>query len=161
MPMNLSPVTPAAQWQRRFDNWKKRLDFISRYVGDKREGRFETINPLIPLMLNPLFAPVKAALVRNFQRLAGDDLPLTELFPLMDRSFSTDSGCNGCGVCAKICPVENIEMVDDKPSWRHHCENCFACLAWCPRASIQSGQVSAAERYRHPEVELSDMLRRA
>lgn len=160
MPMNLSPVTPSKQWQRRFDIWKKRLGFISGYVGERRRGRFETINPLIPLVFNPLFAPLKASLVRNFQRLAGCDLPLAELFPLMDRGFRSDSGCNGCGICAKICPVENIEIIGNKPSWRHHCENCFACLAWCPRAAIQSAQVSSGERYRHPEVELADMLRR-
>lgn len=160
MPMNLSPITPPEQQQQRFNSWKKRLEFIAAYVGAQRRGRLETINPLIPALLSPLFAPVKTSIVRRLQRLVDSDVPLVELLPLMDRSFSSDERCDGCGICSRVCPVGNIVMVDHQPAWRHHCENCFACLAWCPRESIHSGQMTDGERYHHPEVKLSDMLLR-
>ena len=86
------------------------------------------------------------------------NLPFQESLQLLDHGFTSDHKCQGCGICAKICPVENIEMVSGRPVWQHHCEQCFACLQWCPNASIQFGYAtSTGKRYHHPDVKLSDM----
>jgi len=77
----------------------------------------------------------------------------------MDRSFHTNEKCVGCGSCSRICPVDNIEMVEDKPSWLHHCEFCLACFHWCPKEAITSSELKGTTRYHHPDVEISDMLR--
>jgi len=29
-------------------------------------------------------------------------------------------------------------MFDGRPVWQHHCEQCFACLQWCPKEAIQN-----------------------
>ena len=80
----------------------------------------------------------------------------------MDRSFRADNKCNGCAICSKICPANNIEMVNEKPVWLHRCEQCFACLQWCPQEAIQCGKKTAKyPRYHHPEVTLKDMLEQA
>jgi ferredoxin len=77
----------------------------------------------------------------------------------MDGKFRTDEKCDGCGICAKVCPVSNVTMTDGKPAWNHRCLQCLACLQWCPKESIQYGKKTPAyERYRHPEVRLKDML---
>jgi ferredoxin len=79
--------------------------------------------------------------------------------PRMDRSFWVDEKCNACAVCASVCPVGNIVMEAERPTWQHHCEQCLACLQWCPREAIQYGKKTAAyERYHHPEVKLKDMM---
>lgn len=76
-----------------------------------------------------------------------------------DRDFWTDERCNSCGMCVKVCPVDNIEMVDGKPSWLHLCEQCFACIHLCPKTSIQIGKRTLKRtRYRHPEVSLKDII---
>ena len=63
------------------------------------------------------------------------------------------------GICAHVCPVDNIEIIDDKPVGLHHCESCLACFAWCPHQAIYGGILSAkAERYHHPDVKLRDMI---
>ncbi len=45
--------------------------------------------------------------------------------------------CIGCGACADICPVEAVEMVDDKPQvdpdW---CIGCGVCAVQCPASVI-------------------------
>jgi len=33
----------------------------------------------------------------------------------------------------RVCPVNNIEMVDKKPVWQNRCESCLACINWCPK----------------------------
>lgn len=79
--------------------------------------------------------------------------------PKMDKSFWADAKCTGCMICEKICPVQNILMSEGKPAWQHHCEQCFACLQWCPEEAIQYGKnTKEKKRYHHPEIKLQDML---
>ena len=40
--------------------------------------------------------------------------------------FSVDENCIGCGLCAKKCPVQAIQMQDEKPVWVK--EKCVMCL---------------------------------
>jgi ferredoxin len=54
-----------------------------------------------------------------------------------DKKFTVDSTCNGCGVCEKICLVKNIKLNKKRLVWKHHCEQCFACIQWCPCEAIQ------------------------
>ena len=77
-----------------------------------------------------------------------------------DRFFRADSKCNGCGLCARICPVGNIEMIDGRPAWRGKCEQCFACFHWCPQNAIQYGASSRLRRYHHPRTSVADFNRR-
>ncbi len=77
----------------------------------------------------------------------------------MDKAFLSDEKCTGCGVCAKLCPAQNILISAGKPIWQHTCEQCFACLQWCPEEAIQYGKnTKKKRRYHHPEIRLSDMF---
>jgi MinD superfamily P-loop ATPase len=75
----------------------------------------------------------------------------------MDKGFWVDAKCNACGICKTICPCGNIELAAGKPAWRHHCEQCMACIQWCPQEAIQFGKKTPGyKRYRHPEVKLPE-----
>ena len=79
----------------------------------------------------------------------------------MDHYFRTTDQCNGCGLCEKLCPVENIRMQVGHPMWLHHCEQCLSCLHWCPQEAIQLGrQTEKRKRYHHPEVKVQDLCYR-
>ena len=80
--------------------------------------------------------------------------------PKMDKKFWVDDKCNACEICCKVCPAGNITMSEGRPVWNHRCEQCFACLQWCPQEAIQYGKKTPGyERYHHPEILLKDMLK--
>ncbi len=79
--------------------------------------------------------------------------------PKADKNFYPDEKCNHCEICARICPVENIELRSGVPTWLNHCEQCFGCLHWCPESAIQYGKRSRKQpRYHHPAVNLEALI---
>lgn len=75
-----------------------------------------------------------------------------------DKKFLVGAECNGCGICAKICPVKNIKMENDRPQWQHRCEQCAACFSWCPKAAISGSCLAAKTHYKNPRIKLEQML---
>jgi len=78
-----------------------------------------------------------------------------------DRHFWTDAKCNACGLCSKLCPTANVKLTDNKPVWSGNCEQCMACLQYCPQEAIQFKKKSLSrKRYRHPQIQAGDLLAR-
>jgi len=70
----------------------------------------------------------------------------------LDEKFWVTDDCIFCGTCAKVCPVENIEMVDGMPKWLHRCQLCMGCMHFCPTEAIQWGsRTENRGRYIHSE----------
>jgi ferredoxin/flavodoxin len=143
-----------------FANWRKKLDFICEYVSARRQGKFEVSNKLLVSLFYPLDKYYgRWRIESKYNKLTNSHLNAGELWPLMDVSFHSDEKCDGCGICSRICPVNNIKMVSNTPFWQHHCERCMACLQWCPKEAIQFDKDSIGrKRYHHPDVKISDML---
>ncbi len=79
----------------------------------------------------------------------------------LDKDFQSDVNCNSCGLCASICPVKNISIVEKRPTWQHHCTQCLACLHICPCKAIDLGsRTKDRQRYRHPEILIKELLQR-
>jgi ferredoxin len=107
-----------------------------------------------------LHAKLIEASVKYLANLSGaaPGASIEESIHRADMSLSAGDSCNGCGICGKVCPAGNIRIVDGKPEWLHRCENCRACLNWCPRQAIRGEVFSNRYFYRHPGVKLQDML---
>ena len=70
-----------------------------------------------------------------------------------DRNYTVDNNCNSCGLCAKRCPVNNIGIVEGKPTWNHSCELCMACIQSCPKQAINfNGKTQNRKRYLNPNI---------
>jgi ferredoxin len=44
--------------------------------------------------------------------------------------------CNLCGLCPKICPVDNLKMTDTKVVAKGNCILCYRCSNRCPKLAI-------------------------
>lgn len=136
-----------------FKNWEAKLEVISEYIIAGKKGKLETRNMFASLILSGL--PV------FFIKMMPSLLKLSKQVIMKgwkSMAFISNEKCDGCGICKKICPVNNIEIIDNKPSWSGHCAGCFSCLNWCPKEAIQLGGINMnIKNYHHPDVKLSDM----
>ena len=70
------------------------------------------------------------------------------------KAFAADERCIGCGKCVKLCPLNNVKLVDKKPVWGRNCTHCMACICYCPTKAIEYGKKSVGKpRYQCPEAD--------
>jgi Pyruvate/2-oxoacid:ferredoxin oxidoreductase delta subunit len=134
------------------DKWNQRVDAVAGIITSRMNGPVETTSAALSFLRPDVLA--KIPLVVRF------------LFRIMTKGIGSlaliaDHHCDGCGICARVCPVRNIEIDKGKPVWGDRCAVCFGCLHWCPREAISCGGARLGIRhYHHPDIKLSDMVRR-
>lgn len=76
-----------------------------------------------------------------------------------DKKFKVNENCVGCKTCKKICPVNNIELNDTRPTWNGKCIDCMACINNCPKNAINIGRSTIKKnRYRNPYIKLNELI---
>jgi NAD-dependent dihydropyrimidine dehydrogenase PreA subunit len=145
MPGNYTPMYGAIEEERQrkmFEAAEERTQYIVKYVDEGQRGVWEFGKGFSEFFLSSIVYHLVAPNI-----------------PKMDKRFYVEDTCSHCGICKKVCPVDNIDLSHGKPFWKGHCEQCLACLQWCPEAAIQFGKTTAGRmRYHNPNVKLFDMI---
>lgn len=124
---------------KKLEKAREKLDAAAQGIALKKEAKM------------PMALPGSAGFNGRFQKRVAD----------MDANFTVSDACIHCGTCEKVCPVQNIRMEEERPVFQHHCENCLACLHWCPQKAIDfAGKTKTRGRYHHPAISLNDMTQR-
>jgi ferredoxin/flavodoxin len=99
--------------------------------------------------------------------------PYFKAFCMSPKPFATTPDCNGCGKCARNCPLHNITIstsqhpplnttsatLDDEPTshnadatshnptpqWGNHCALCLRCYHGCPAHAVTYGKATAGK----------------
>ena len=117
------PMLERGQAEERIIESYNRLDQVASDIlaGNKLTARhvylFET---LITLPFNPVWCKYK----------------------LTAKDFYAEDTCIGCGKCVKLCPLNNIKLVDKKPIWGKSCTHCMSCISNCPTKAIEYGAIT-------------------
>ncbi|MBQ5926944.1 MAG: EFR1 family ferrodoxin [Clostridia bacterium] len=74
--------------------------------------------------------------------------PIWCKYKLTAKDFYATDNCIGCGKCEKLCPLNNVKIVDKKPVWNDRCSHCMACIGNCPVNAVEYGKITKdKERY--------------
>ena len=94
------------------------------------------------------------SLIMNAERKHAE---FQDSFSRFDSKFMCSDACNGCRLCEKFCPVNNI-LFNDKPYWNGHCAACLKCINICPTNAIQydNNATKGRIRYFNPKVKTNE-----
>ncbi len=138
------------------DRSRIKINDVCRRISENGSTKCRTAKNLFVLLMTPFFRMMREPVTRILAEMADEPadtkLKYYELMPLTDKSIAVDEKCNGCGTCAKVCPVKNIRIVEKRPEFQHRCEMCYACDEWCPSSAIRHWSRSQGVKYHHPEV---------
>lgn len=109
---------------------EKKLDRIAANIANRRSREI----------------PRENVFIRGIHHKVMD--PYKELQKYADVPFTISSDCISCGLCAKVCPVDNIALVEGRPTFRHKCAQCMACVSFCPKRAI-GYELNKAELMEH------------
>ena len=70
------------------------------------------------------------------------------------------SSCTGCGLCERLCPMNNIHIQNGKPAFSQTCVSCGACIQNCTNNAIHHNREKSAARYRNPNITVDELLYR-
>ncbi|MDR0349965.1 MAG: EFR1 family ferrodoxin, partial [Coriobacteriales bacterium] len=125
-------IDPGSQMvERRLASMAQQVDEIAEAVGNRQENCFQRSSKLL------------GNLVRAYTDLRRRSLV-----------FRIDQRCTKCGICAQVCPAQNISMGGDgrlAPTRSDRCEACYACIHWCPANAIAT-KTKLHSHYHHPGI---------
>ena len=133
-----NPMHSKEKQVKRIKNAESKLDEIAKLIrnNEKKKGKKGSIIPM-----------------------KGTYESFIEKVNTEDENYYSDEKCDGCGICQKICPVNNIKLVNNKPEWQHKCQQCLGCLHYCPQNAIQYGEhTQGRERYNHPYIKVKELI---
>lgn len=148
-------------------SFAEKLDMFSNYIifYDMRdtveEEAWQSAHDLEPIIANikkrtvdlteSRIKPFEQLIYKGFLRFA----------PRTDKNYNVSDACTHCGICKKVCPVDNIDYgQDEKPQFKHHCEQCLACIHTCPVKAINyKDKTQNRKRYTHPQVSWKELAK--
>ncbi|MFP4187678.1 MAG: EFR1 family ferrodoxin [Acholeplasmataceae bacterium] len=158
-PLSVNPVKEQQQRMELEDRATDRIERLCRAIEQRSVVPFRRSSRLHRALTKSFLTLQKGFAIKRYRKLSGmKSADLRALIRRADRSFTVSSSCDGCGICAGVCPVENIELVASRPQWLGACIGCNACYQWCPQEAIDGKIVEFEKRYHNRGIELTDML---
>ena len=145
-------------------DWYAQVDYLDLFeIGAELEKKS-------PVEIDRQIGAVKADIENRKQQAVPSSLAVSIIGPAMRfygrkrfakptaQSFTVSDDCIHCGICAKVCPADNITVDGGKPIFSDHCEICYACAHNCPKAAIHVPKEKSGLRFRNEHVKLAEII---
>lgn len=122
------------------ENYIMLFDIDSKEVNKKiiEEGS-KKVGEIASFIRNKEAFPKKnVGLTGKFQ--SGVINPIFFKFIAKDKKFYATDKCISCGLCEKVCVLNNITYKKARPVWNGNCTHCSACISKCPVSAIEYGK---------------------
>lgn len=141
------------------------LKYVSNYIKEGRNATIERIEksdlinePLIDKIIKEI--TTNHSIEENIKKSKG---ALTnrawKKFFIGKSNFNVNEDCIGCKICEKVCPIQNICLKDNRPTWSNHCVDCMGCINLCPQKAINIGtKTKKKNRYKNKNVSSSELF---
>ncbi|MHA2393791.1 MAG: EFR1 family ferrodoxin [Promethearchaeota archaeon] len=134
-------ITPENRQKEFFEEANKQIEKITDLIKNKKSN------------LNPYVFKKDLSRGEKFNAKFREDVNKN------DKLFYAQDTCTSCGICEDVCPVNNIMLKEGIPQWQHKCQQCLACINFCPERAIQIGTSTLkTQRYHHPEITLQEII---
>ncbi|MDE7160579.1 MAG: EFR1 family ferrodoxin [Muribaculaceae bacterium] len=123
---------------------QKKLALMERRIGEIREA-VSREKRVIDVFYGS-FPKMKTRLV----------YPLFKRWGIRASKWLATEKCTGCGACVKACPMDNITLWRNRPTWGGNCVSCLGCYHRCPVNAVQYGSVTKHKGqcyFRFPKAE--------
>lgn len=77
---------------------------------------------------------------------------------IIAEAFLVEDSCTKCAVCAKVCPVDNIQVKQASPEFGDNCISCLACIQNCPQNTIYLKKEKNRSRFRNQHIKLKEII---
>lgn len=126
-------IDPADLQQHKLQTAKGRIREIIGHINQRKRGLTDVVRGTVPRL--------KSYVLR----------PLFNSFLTGDKHFLATNECIGCGLCQRICPLQNITSSSaGKPQWNGNCADCLRCYHLCPKHAIHyAGRTHTKGQYHH------------
>ncbi len=58
--------------------------------------------------------------------------------PTLPEDLAVSNNCDGCAICERLCPMDNITIESGKANIHNMCIQCLSCFSFCPKNAIAS-----------------------
>lgn len=97
------------------------------------------VNQMITELLSGVSRLTKPDLLNRILAKIGELEKLTLAKGIFEKNIKVSDKCNGCGLCAKSCPMSNIVMEHHQPKMCNNCTVCLRCIYSCPNQALSAG----------------------
>jgi ferredoxin len=137
------------------DNWLPMFDVDKQLAGEPKKQIEARLDGIVQDVAGSRRWIKRPSFVDGvLTRVMGDKYPGGG----MCLSHVVEEHCNGCGVCAQVCPVGNVVLEGGRPAFAAGGISCLACTHNCPQNAIRVKAEKSKSRFRNQHVKLADII---